>query len=124
MKDALRDRVITEKKDVAPGHVSAGFRHTGAHVSRQTFLANELSKKKKNLFLFLNLLPSIYLIESSSYILCVGYAVHHHSAVFISSLPAWALQLPVLRSSQVAHDVRFSWEPLCCKCAFPFAVPQ
>lgn len=49
MKDALRDRVIT-KKDVAPGHVSAGFRHTGAHVSRQTFLANELSKKKKIYF--------------------------------------------------------------------------
>lgn len=51
MKDALRDRVITEKKDVAPGHVSAGFRHTGAHVSRQTFLANELSKKKKSISL-------------------------------------------------------------------------
>lgn len=50
MKDALRDRVITEKKDVAPGHVSAGFKHTGAHVSRQTFLANELSKKKKIYF--------------------------------------------------------------------------
>lgn len=50
MKDALRDRVITEKKDVAPGHVSAGFRHTGAHVSRQTFLANELSKKKKKIY--------------------------------------------------------------------------
>lgn len=40
VRDALQGRVITGKKNVALSCVSADFRHNGAPVSRQAFLAN------------------------------------------------------------------------------------
>lgn len=40
VRDALGGRVITGKKNVALSRVSADFRHNGARVSRQAFLAN------------------------------------------------------------------------------------
>lgn len=40
VKDALGGRIITGKKNVAVSRVSADFRHNGARVSRQAFLAN------------------------------------------------------------------------------------
>lgn len=40
LRDVLGGRVITGKKNVALSRVSADFRHNGARVSRQAFLAN------------------------------------------------------------------------------------
>lgn len=40
VRDALGGRVITGKKNIALGSVSADFRRNGARVSRQAFLAN------------------------------------------------------------------------------------
>lgn len=39
-RDAGGDRVITGKKNVTLSRVSADFRHNGARVPRQAFLAN------------------------------------------------------------------------------------
>lgn len=40
LRDVLGGRVITGKKNVPVSRVSADFRHNGARVSRQAFLAN------------------------------------------------------------------------------------
>lgn len=40
LRDVLGGRVITGKKNVPLSRVSADFRHNGARVSRQAFLAN------------------------------------------------------------------------------------
>jgi len=40
LRDAPGDRVTTGRKNIAMSRVSADFRHNGARVSRQAFLAN------------------------------------------------------------------------------------